>query len=56
MFTNFNKFVKAFKNEEHYIKVIFVTIKNHADILTKNFRRYFMTDDNLEIHFKITPE
>lgn len=43
IFTNLNEFVKLFKAKEEHFKVGFVTIGKDLDMLTKNFRKYFMT-------------
>lgn len=41
------KFVKTFNAKEQHIKVDFVAIENDLDMLTNNFKKYLMTDDNL---------
>lgn len=47
MFANVDEFVKTYKAEEQHIKVLFVTIENHLNMLAKNFKKYFFANDNL---------
>jgi zinc finger BED domain-containing protein 5/7/8/9 len=46
MFPNVNECVKTYEIEEEHVKVVFVTIENHLTMLAKNFRKYFLVDDN----------
>ncbi|CAH1112787.1 unnamed protein product [Psylliodes chrysocephalus] len=47
MFANVNEFVKIYKEEEQYVKVVFITIENHLAMLVQNFKKYFLDDDKL---------
>lgn len=47
MFANVDDCIKTYKAEEEHVKVVFVTIENHLATLEKNFKKYFLADDNL---------
>lgn len=47
MFANVDECIKTYKAEELHVKVVFVTIENHLAMLAKNFKKYFLADDNL---------
>lgn len=63
MFANVNESVKTYKEEEQYVKVVFLTIESHLAMLAQNFKKYFLADDKLVASyewvrdpFRTTPE
>ncbi|GBL94009.1 hypothetical protein AVEN_76724-1 [Araneus ventricosus] len=63
MFPIVDEFIKTYNVEEKNVKIVFVTIENHLAMLTKNFKKCFLADENLvasyewlEIHFEIAEE